>query len=76
MGLNEAAGYGAVAITALATGYIAEHAGLRPEPFFLGLAFAGLGLGLSVAVRPRDPRPRPPRSRPPHRQPTTTHNGR
>lgn len=48
MGLNEAAGYGAVAITALATGYIAEQWGLRPEPFFLGLAFAGLGLGLSV----------------------------
>jgi len=47
MGFNEAAGYGAVAVTALATGYIAEHAGLRPEPFYLGLAFAGLGLGLS-----------------------------
>src|SRR5205807_999052 len=52
MGLNEAAGYGAVAAAALATGYIAAHAGLRPEPFFLGIAFAGLGLGLSaVAVR-------------------------
>ena len=48
MGLNEAAGYGAVAVTALATGYIAQHAGLRPEPFYLGLVFAGLGLGLSV----------------------------
>ena len=48
MGLNEAAGYGAVAITALATGYIAQHAGLRPEPFFLGIAYAGLGLGLST----------------------------
>ncbi len=48
MGLNEAAGYGAVAVTALATGYIAEHAGLRPEPFFLGLAYAGLGLTLST----------------------------
>ena len=48
MGLNEAAGYGAVAITALATGYIAESSGLRPGPFFLGLAYAGLGLGLSV----------------------------
>ena len=48
MGLNEAAGYGAVAVTALATGYIAEEWGLRPEPFFLGLAYAGLGLGLSV----------------------------
>ena len=48
MGLNEAAGYGAVAITALATGFIAENAGLRPEPFFLGIAFAALGLGLST----------------------------
>jgi MFS family permease len=48
MGINEAAGYGAVAITALATGYIAQHAGLRPEPFYLGVIFAGLGLGLSV----------------------------
>ncbi|GAC1600019.1 MAG: MFS transporter [Acidimicrobiales bacterium] len=48
MGLNEAAGYGAVAATALATGFIAAHYGLRPQPFFLGLAFAGLGLGLST----------------------------
>ena len=48
MGLNEAAGYGAVAVTALATGFIAAEAGLRPAPFFLGLAFAGLGLGASV----------------------------
>ncbi len=48
MGLNEAAGYGAVAMTALATGFIAQHAGLRPEPFFLGLAYAGLGLALST----------------------------
>jgi MFS family permease len=52
MGLNEAAGYGAVALTALATGWIAAEHGLRPEPFYLGLAFAGLGLGLStLAVR-------------------------
>lgn len=48
MGLNEAAGYGAVALTALATGAIAEQAGLRPAPFLLGLAYAGLGLGASV----------------------------
>ena len=47
MGLNEAAGYGAVALTALATGFIAAQHGLRPDPFFLGIAFAGLGLGLS-----------------------------
>jgi MFS family permease len=48
MGFNEAAGYVALAATALSTGYIAEHAGLRPEPFYLGLAFAGLGLGIST----------------------------
>lgn len=50
MGLNEAAGYGAVAVTALATGYIAETWGLRPEPFLLGLAIAALGLGLSATL--------------------------
>ena len=49
MGFNEAAGYGAVALTALATGYIADNAGLRPEPFYLGIVFAALGLGLSAA---------------------------
>jgi MFS family permease len=48
MGLNEAAGYLAVALTALATGFIAAEAGLRPAPFFLGLAIAGLGLGVSA----------------------------
>ncbi|MGH8969212.1 MAG: MFS transporter, partial [Actinomycetes bacterium] len=48
MGLNEAAGYGAVAATALATGYLAAEYGLRPEPFYLGIAFAALGLGLST----------------------------
>jgi MFS family permease len=52
MGLNEAAGYGAVAVTALLTGYLAQAYGLRPAPFLLGVAFAGLGLGLStLAVR-------------------------
>jgi MFS family permease len=50
MGLNEAAGYVAVAATALATGYIAARYGLRPEPFFLGVAYAALGLGLSTLV--------------------------
>jgi MFS family permease len=48
MGFNEAAGYGAVALTALATGFIAADHGLRPAPFFLGLAYAGLGLALSA----------------------------
>ena len=50
MGLNEAAGYGAVAITALATGYLAAAYGLRPAPFLLGAAYIGLGLGLSAAA--------------------------
>jgi MFS family permease len=49
-GLNEAAGYGALALTALLTGWIAESAGLRPEPFFLGVAYAFLGLGLSALL--------------------------
>jgi len=48
MGLNEAAGYLGVAVTALATGYIASTYGLRPGPFLLGAAYIALGLGLSV----------------------------
>ncbi|WP_158853931.1 MFS transporter [Saccharothrix deserti] len=50
MGLNEAAGYLAVAVTAAATGYLAARYGLRPAPFLLGLSYAALGLGLSVFV--------------------------
>ena len=50
MGLNEAAGYGAVALTALATGYLAAAYGLRPAPFLLGAAYIALGLGLSTAA--------------------------
>ena len=48
MGLNEAAGYLAVAGTAAATGVLAAHHGLRPTPFLLALAYAALGLGLSA----------------------------
>src|SRR6266849_1542435 len=48
MGINEAAGYGALAVTAYLTGVVAQHAGLRPQPFFFGVACAGLGLGLSA----------------------------
>jgi len=50
MGLNEAAGYGAVAATALATGFLAARYGLRPAPFLLGVAYAGVGLGLSTLL--------------------------
>jgi MFS family permease len=48
MGLNEFAGYGAVAIAAWATGYIAAQYGLRPEPFYLGVVFVAFGLVLSA----------------------------
>jgi len=48
LGLNEAAGYLAVALVAFLTGVIAERAGLRPQTFYLGIAIAGLGLGASV----------------------------
>ncbi|MCK6522359.1 MFS transporter [Myxococcota bacterium] len=47
MGLNELAGYLAVAASALATGWVAERFGLRPEPFALGLVYVAFGLGLS-----------------------------
>jgi MFS family permease len=48
MGLNEFAGYLAVAVSALATGWLAEAYGLRPEPFYMGIAFAAAGIGLSL----------------------------
>jgi MFS family permease len=48
MGLNEAAGYTAVAATALATGWLAARYGLRPAPFLLAAAYLVLALGLSV----------------------------
>jgi MFS family permease len=51
MGLNEFAGYGAVALAAMASGYLASVYGLRPVPFYLGIAFAAVGLLLSLVVR-------------------------
>lgn len=50
MGLNEFAGYFAVAASALATGYVAATYGLRPYPFYLGVGFVVLGLALSLTV--------------------------
>lgn len=47
MGLNEFAGYLAVAIVAFLTGWIADEYGLRPYPFYLGILLMVLGLGLS-----------------------------
>jgi MFS family permease len=51
MGLNESAGYLAVAATAFASGWLATAYGLRPYPFYLGIALAGLGLLSSLLVR-------------------------
>ena len=48
MGLNEFAGYGAVAAGALATGWIAARYGIRPQPFYLGVGFVLVGLALSA----------------------------
>ncbi len=48
MGLNEAAGYMAVSLSALTTGYLAATYNLRPTPFYPGLAFALLGLLISI----------------------------
>jgi MFS family permease len=48
MGLNEFAGYVAVAGAAWATGWIAAREGLRPEPFYLGVVFVAVGLALSL----------------------------
>lgn len=50
MGINEFAGYAAVGAAALATGWIAANYGLRPQPFYLGVAFVLIGLSLSVLL--------------------------
>lgn len=52
MGLNEAAGYGAVALAAAGAGYLAAQTALRPQPFLLSLGIALVGLMVSlVSVR-------------------------
>jgi MFS family permease len=48
MGLNEFAGYVALAGSALATGWIAASYGLRPQPFYLGVGFVAIGFVLSA----------------------------
>ena len=48
MGLNEFAGYIAVAIVAYFTGYIASEYGLRPYPFYIGIGLALLGFVMSL----------------------------
>ncbi len=50
MGFNEAAGYGAVALTAALAGYLAGQYGLRPAPFLLGVCYAVIGLAVSALL--------------------------
>ena len=48
MGLNEFAGYIAVAIVAFLTGWIASEYGIRPYPFYLGIVLVFFGLVGSI----------------------------
>lgn len=48
LGINEAAGYLSVAAAAYLAGVVAENYGISPEPFYLGIAVAAIGLALSA----------------------------
>lgn len=50
LGFNEFSGYFAVAIVGFVTGYLASMYGLKPYPFYLGFAFAVLGLLISWLI--------------------------
>jgi MFS family permease len=47
MGLNEFAGYLAIAIVTFFTGWVAAEYGLRPYPFYIGIVLSVLGLAAS-----------------------------
>lgn len=53
MGLNEFAGYLAVAVAAFATGWVAGEYGLRPYPFYIGIGLSLAGF-LSTLLLVRD----------------------
>jgi MFS family permease len=48
LGLNEFAGYFAVGVTSWVTGYLAAQYGLRPQPFYLGIGIAIVGLVIAI----------------------------
>lgn len=58
-GINEFAGYLGVSIVAFLTGLVAAAIGLRPEPFYLGVAVSVAGLALASAVPETAPTARP-----------------
>jgi MFS family permease len=50
LGLNEFAGYFAVGVTSWVTGYLAAQYGLRPQPFYLGIGIAVVGLVIAIVL--------------------------
>lgn len=48
MGINEFPGYTGVAVSVLVTGYLAASYGLRPAPFYFGLAVILAALGVAL----------------------------
>lgn len=48
MGINEFAGYFAVGVVALLTGFIAQEYGVTPYPFYLGIAISIIGLLITI----------------------------
>ncbi|MGC1131515.1 MAG: MFS transporter [Nitrososphaeraceae archaeon] len=50
LGLNEFAGYISVALIGFLTGYIAAAYGLKPYPFYLGIAVSLIGFIISVVL--------------------------
>jgi MFS family permease len=50
LGFNEFSGYFAVSVIGFVTGYLASMYGLKPYPFYLGIAFAVFGLLISWLI--------------------------
>ena len=50
LGLNEFAGYISAALIGFLTGYITAAYGLKPYPYYLGIAFSLLGFIISVLL--------------------------
>jgi MFS family permease len=50
LGPNEFAGYISVAFVGFLTGYLAATYGLKPYPFYLGIAFSILGFIISLSI--------------------------
>jgi len=48
VGINEFAGYVSIGIVAFLTGYISNIYGVRPYPFYMGIAFSIIGLLLTI----------------------------